>query len=106
MSISAWNKRLAKAKQLHEDKQLIWWAREPFHEPKYREKIPKWHIFEDRKPVEDDKYSYTWEAKCGYTRDFNEGIMEEFPKLNLSKKAPPKELRCTKCLQQTLRVIK
>lgn len=102
----AWNKRLAKARQLHEERAVIWWSRLPFHDPKYKDKVPKWHIFADRKQDEETKYEYIWEAKCGYTHTFSEGLLMEYPKLNLSKKAPPKDQRCIKCLQQEIRKIK
>lgn len=107
---AAWNKRLAKASALHKEGKVIWWRRGPFHGD-YREQVPKWHIFADRKPGEPSEpsgnvYEFIWEAKCGYTRTFMEVIMEQFPQLNLSKTAPPKAERCIKCLQQELRRVK
>lgn len=106
MSIAAWNKRLAKARQLREENALIWWRRHYFHKPEFSKQTPKWHIFKDRKPAEDETFNYIWEAKCGYKYKFSEGLLLQFPQLNLSKKAPPKDERCTKCVQQEIRRIK
>jgi hypothetical protein len=106
MSIAAWNKKLEKASKLREENAIIWWRRHYFSKPEFRNQIPKWHIFADRKQDEETKYEYTWEAKCGYSYKFSEGLLLQFPQLNLSKKAPPKAERCMKCLQQEIRRIK
>lgn len=109
MSIASWNKRLAKASEMHKERKLIWWRRGPFHGD-YRDQVPKWHIFADRQPGKPEPsgnvYEFIWVAKCGYERNFNEGIMEQFPQLSLSKTAPPKAERCIKCLQQEIRNVK
>lgn len=100
MSIEAWNKRLTKASEFLKQGKTIWWAREPFHDAKFREQIPKWHLFQDRAQLEQDKYSYVWTAKCGYQHIFNEGMLERFPKLNLSNKPPAKRDQCKMCLRK------
>lgn len=74
----------------------VWWRRGGFHEQAFRGVEPKWHILSGRttKPAGHGE----WLAKCGYTRDFSEQIMLDFPKL--SKAAPKKSTRCLKCVSE------
>lgn len=97
----SWNKRLAKASELHKEKKLIWWRRGPYRGD-YVDQIPKWHIFKDRTPIPrpgNKGIYHLWEARCGYTKSFDEMYFLECPQLNLSKRPPIKPERCTKCVR-------
>lgn len=102
MSIESWNKRLAKARELHKEKKHIWWSRKGFHGD-YAGIQPKWHLFADRVKAEENSffphrdYEFTWKARCGYEHTFYEGLLEDFPRLNLSKKPPKIEAQCKRC---------
>lgn len=98
MSYAAWDKRLAKCREMFLARQPIWWARPPFHEAKYKDQLPKWHLFKDRVEV-DPRAKYRWVAKCGYSYEFYE-ILLTLPRLKLGKQAPKKAERCAKCVER------
>lgn len=80
---------------------VIWWRRDRFNQPDFREVEPKWHILTGRdipevNPEEGHKTDGIWLALCGYKRAFSEQMFEEFP--NLKKLAPKKDTRCRTCV--------
>jgi len=99
MSYAAWNKKLARCREL--PKWQVWWAREPFHDEKYKDTAPKWHVFADRQVVEQNM-RYQWVARCGYKRTFWEGLWQ-VPRLHTAKTPPKKADRCVKCLDRLLK---
>jgi hypothetical protein len=81
----------------------VWWRREGFHEEPFRDNEPKWHVLTGRfthrnnpemLPISDP----VWAALCGYRKDFDERIFEEFPRL--TKRAPKVATRCRKCVSE------
>lgn len=98
MSRKQWNERLAKAREFWQQGKLVWYRREQFYLAEHRHREPKWHVFEDRKEREDQKGTYIWRAKCGYEKGFAELYLDEYPRLNLSKKAPKLDDQCKYCL--------
>jgi hypothetical protein len=100
MSRKQWNERLERAREFWNEGKLVWYRREQFYVAEHRHRVPKWHIFADRKANEDQAGNYIWTAKCGYQKSFSEVYLEEYPKLNLSKKPPKVDEQCTYCLKQ------
>ena len=94
-----WQGTLAILSEKHKAGVTIWWRRPSFYEADYRDIEPKWHIFENRLQVKDDKYSFGWIAKCGYTHVFNEYMFEQFPQVK-SSKAPKVADRCKRCVKE------
>lgn len=76
----------------------VWWRREPFHTPSFRDSVPKWHLFTGRIRGDEDssvaKWQFTWIAACGYTRVREEVL---FGLLPFKVGAPKKAERCAKC---------
>lgn len=90
-----WAKRLAQLSAAHAAGKAVWWQRGPFHAEPHRDTQPKWHQFADRTRLAGRPYTARWVAVCGYTRDYDEGILLETPHTRLA--APKRGERCIRC---------
>lgn len=104
MSYEAWNKKLAKVRELRAAGSPIWYSRTEFNDPNFRGMQPKWHLAVDRKaPQEGERGTYTWVALCGYKFGFWETLLD-VPRLKLGKAKPPVKERCTRCVQKAAKL--